>query len=61
MTVKVHYQQPVEGLFVAWKLRNGMDHVEEINAASIFHKLPCYTAAVDVQKNLAEMCHKFFA
>ena len=52
MTVKVHYQQPAEGLFVAWKLRNGVDNVKEINVASIFHKLPHYTATVDVQENL---------
>ena len=34
VTVKVHYQQPAESLFVAWKLRNEIDHVEKINAAS---------------------------
>ena len=61
MTVKVHYQQPAGGLFVSWKLRNGMDYIEEINAASIFHKLPHFTATVDVQKNLTERCRKFFS
>ena len=30
MTVKVHYQQPAEGLFVAWKLRNGIDYFEKM-------------------------------
>ena len=45
---------------MAWKLRNGIYYDEEINAASIFYNLPCYTAAVDVQKNLTDVSEGFF-